>query len=132
MICCKRLILAALLLLLTGLAAQAEVKVVVERNRKADATAGFKFKNVPPPASNDAASEATFALVDGLRDRSGGDLKVLHDGKVPTNEDQRRRNFFFARGQDGGRLAIDLNKVIEVKQVNTYSWHPGARGPQVY
>src|SRR5208283_3970842 len=31
-----------------------------------------------------------------------------------------------------GRLAIDLGKAIEVKQVNTYSWHPGTCGPQVY
>ena len=129
---CKRLIAVALFFLWTGLAAQAEVTVVIEQNRGADATAGFKFKKVSTPAKNDAASKATFTLVDGLRDDAGGDLKVLHDGKVPTEEDQPGRNFFFAQGADGGRLAIDLDKVIEVKQVNTYSWHPGTRGPQVY
>ena len=62
----------------------------------------------------------------------GADLDVLHDGKVPTEEDQPDKNFFFAQDEDGGRLAIDLGKPIEVKQVNTYSWHPGTRGPQVY
>ena len=87
---------------------------------------------MPPPASNDAASKAKFTLVDGRRDDAGGELTVLHDGKLPTEEDQPERNFFFAQGQDGGRLAIDLGKAIEVKQVNTYSWHPGTRGPQVY
>jgi len=130
--CCKRLILAALIVLCLRLAARAEVKVVIERNRDADATAGFKFKNVPAPVRNDAASKATFTLVDGLRDDEGGNLKVLHDGKVPSEENQPGRNFFFDQGEDGGRLAIDLGKVIEVKQVNTYSWHPGTRGPQVY
>ncbi len=129
---CKRLITGALLVLLTGAVARAEVKVVFECNRGADATAGFKFKNVPSPASNDAASKARFMLVDGLRDENGGNLRVLHDGRVPSEEDQPGRNFFFDQGQDGGRVAIDLRKVIEIKQVNTYSWHSDTRGPQVY
>jgi hypothetical protein len=114
-----------------SLAAQAEVKIVVDRNRD-DAKAAFEFKHVPRPVSNDAASKAKFTIVDGGRDDNGGDLKVLHDGKVPTEEDQPDRNFFFGQGQDGGRIAIDLGQVIEVKQVNTYSWHPGTRGPQIY
>ena len=50
----------------------------------------------------------------------------------PREEDQPDRNFFFTQDEDGGRLAIDLGKAIEVKQVNTYSWHPNTRGPQVY
>jgi hypothetical protein len=131
---CRRLLTGSLLVLLTGLAAQAQAQpqVVIEHTREADAAAEFKFKNVPSPAKNDAASKAKFTLVDGLRDRHGGDLKVLNDGRVPTTADQPGRNFFYGQGQDGGRLAIDLGNVIEVKQVNTYSWHPGTRGPQVY
>jgi hypothetical protein len=58
------LFLGALLVLLAGLAAQAEVKVVADRNRNADATLAFKFKSVSAPASNDAASKAKVTIVD--------------------------------------------------------------------
>ena len=30
------------------------------------------------------------------------------------------------------RLQVDLGSAIEIKQVNTYSWHAKERGPQVY
>ena len=93
---------------------------------------GFSFKSVPSPASNDAATDAHFSVVDGRRDANGGDLGVLHDGRVPINQDQPSGNFFFSAGTDGGRIQIDLGKVISVKQVNSYSWHGLTRGPQVY
>ena len=93
---------------------------------------GFTLKSVPFPSSNDAATDARFSLVDGNRDTNGGDLAVLHDGRSPTNEDQPGANFFFSAGTDGGRIQIDLGKVISVKQVNSFSWHGGTRGPQVY
>ena len=32
----------------------------------------------------------------------------------------------------GGRILVGLDHLTEVKQVNTYSWHPASRGPQVY
>jgi hypothetical protein len=129
---CQRLMMPTLLVLLAGMTAQAEVKVAVERNRDADATPQFKFKKIPAPAGNNAASKAKFSIVDGTRDDNGADLDVLNDGKLPTEEDQPSTNFFFAEGEDGGRLAVDLGKAIEVKQVNTYSWHPNTRGPQLY
>jgi hypothetical protein len=122
----------ALLVRLTGVVAEAAVKVVIERNDEAGASEGWKFKDVPSPVRNDAASKSQFTLVDGSRDDNGGDLSVLNDGKVPTEQDQPGRNFFFDQGKDGGRLALDLGKLIEVKQVNTYSWHPDTRGPQIY
>jgi hypothetical protein len=129
---CKSLIVGALLVQLTGVVAEAAVKVVVEHNAHLGASDGWKFKDVPSPVRNDAASAAKFTLVYGRRDENGADLSVLNDGKVPTKQDQPRRNFFFNQRQDGGRLTLDLGKVIDVKQVNTYSWHPSTRGPQVY
>ena len=110
----------------------ADINVVVDRHSAEDATAGFVFPKVPAPSQSDAAQKATFTLVDGRRDRNGGSLAVLHDGKVPTDEDQPSGNFFFAGGANGGRLGVDLGKAIAIKQVNSYSWHPGGRGPQVY
>lgn len=129
---CKCLLGAVLLALLVQGAAWAEIKVTVDRNGEAEATPRFKFKTVPSPAGSSEAAAARFIIVDGDPDDASGDLKVLHDGKMPSEEDQPETNFFFAQGEDGGRLEIDMGKAVEVKQVNTYSWHPGTRGPQVY
>lgn len=123
---------AACTVALCALPSLAEVTVVVDRHAGDSASAAFRFANVPPASQNDAASKATFTLVSGQRDRNGGDLAVLHDGSVPTEEDQPASNFFFNAGLDGGRLLVDLGGAIDIKQVNTYSWHPGSRGPQVY
>lgn len=108
----------------------AEINILVESNATDEATAGFRFAHVPAPSRNDAATGATFAVVDGRLDPNGGGLDVLHDGKMPTEEDQPQANCFF--GGNGGRISVDLGGDRPVKQVNTYSWHPGERGPQVY
>jgi hypothetical protein len=119
-------------LLFTATVALGEVKIVVDHNDNEHASAAFKFKTVPPPSKSDTATKAKFSIVDGDRDENGGDVDKLNDGKGPTEEDQPSENFFFNAGTEGGRLAADLGSVIEVKQVNTYSWHPNTRGPQVY
>ena len=131
----KRLIIGSLsigLLLLAAAAAPAEVKVEVGNNDLDHATPEFKFKEVPSPAKDTAASAAKISIVDGVRDRNGGDVSVLTDGRLPTEEDQPGANFFFNAGTEGGRLLIDLGSVINVKQVLTYSWHVDTRAPQVY
>ncbi len=120
------------LVFLCALPTQAEIKIVADRNAADSATARFRFKEVPAPSKADAATVARFTLVDGERDRNGGEFAQLHDGKLPTEGDQPSENFFFAQNTEGGRLLIDLTNAIEIKQVNTYSWHPGTRGPQVY
>ena len=120
---------ALLLSLVTG---RAEIKVVVEHNDNEHSSASFKFENVPAALSTDAATRARFIIVDGERDENGGELAVLHDGKLPTEEDQPGANFFFSAGTEGGRLLLDLARVLSVNQLNTYSWHPNTRGPQVY
>lgn len=123
------LLFAAASMWLVEASSHAEIKIAAEYS---SGDSGFAFPSVPPPTTNDAASRAQFTLVDGLRDRNGGSLDVLHDGGVPSGEDQPRANFFFAAGTAGGRLRIDLDKVISVKQVGSYSWHAAQRGPQVY
>lgn len=119
-------------LLLYAASSHAEVKVSVGHRANADARADFKFENAPLPAKNDAAAKATFSILDGQRDPNGGDLAVLHDGRVPSEDDAPRDNFFFQAGTAGGRLLVDLGAAIEIKQINTYSWHSNTRGPQVY
>ncbi len=119
-------------LLLWGTPVSAEITVHFQRNDSASATADYRFSDIPQPSRNDAGSQATFALVDGSPDRNGGDLQKLNDGFLPTEDDEPRENFFFRAGSDGGRLLVDLGRSIEIKQINSYSWHPADRGPQVY
>ena len=107
-------------------------RVSIDHNSNMTATSAFRFKNVPPPAKNDAATGAKLTLLDGDVDPNGGDLSALTDGVVPATEDQPGANFFFSAGTGGGRFRIDLGKATEIAQVNSYSWHPASRGPQVY
>jgi hypothetical protein len=125
-------IMAASLVLMSTLVSRAEIKIVAEHNSNDAAALAFAFQSVPSPSQSDAAAKATFTIVDGRRDGNGGDMDKLHDGKVPTEEDQPSENFFFSAGTEGGRLLIDLGRAIDIKQVNTYSWHTNTRGPQVY
>ena len=114
---------------LVGSAAHAGVSVATGFSATGS---NFTFTSVPLPANNDAATAVRFTLVDGVCDRNGGSLDVLHDGRVASGEDQPSKNFFFQSGTDGGRIQVDLGRTISVKQVNSYSWHSGARAPQVF
>lgn len=126
-----RIVVPSLALLLAG-SAPAAIKVAVAHPATdADAT-GLAFKNGPVPRRTDAATKAVFTLIDGRRDGNGAALEALHDGQVPTEADQPGRNFFFAGGSDGGRIRVDLGKAVPIREINTYSWHPGVRAPQVY
>jgi hypothetical protein len=124
--------IASLALLLAASLASAEVKVTMNHNDVDHSTAEFKFKEVPSPAKTNAAIGAKFSLADGDKDDNGGELDVLHDGKMPAEQDEPASNFFFNAGTEGGRIVIDLGSVIDIKQVNTYSWHTDTRAPQVY
>ncbi len=108
----------------------AVVTVAVERG--GDATAKFEVGGVPAPSATDAANEAEIRIIAGAADPNGAGVACLNDGRLPQREDDPGANFFFAAGSSGGRLAIDLRKPTAVQQVNTFSWHPNARGPQVY
>ena len=122
----------ALALLSVPLSAQAQVVVTVDRNTGNAATHDFTFAHVPSPVADDVAAKAKVALVDGERDENGGGLGGLIDGLLPHDEDEPGANFFFNAGTPGGRFLIDLGSAIDIAQVNTYSWHPSTRGPQIY
>lgn len=126
----RRSILPVFVLILTSLMAHAEITVTIEHNR--EATAAFAFKTIPGPIKNDLAANGKFLIVDGAKDPAGSNLAALNDGRLPEEEDQPGRNFFFKAGDDGGRLQLDLGRVTEAKEVNSYSWHPADRAPQVY
>ncbi|HEY3055381.1 MAG TPA: hypothetical protein VGK31_05575 [Thermoanaerobaculia bacterium] len=81
---------------------------------------------------DDAAATAKIVLVAGALDRSSAPLEALTDGALPKEEDEPSANVFFRAGTWGGRVRIDLGDAIDIAQVNTYSWHPDIRAPQLY
>jgi hypothetical protein len=130
---CKQSILILLLSTFSlSAVSAAEVKVTVDRNDSDSASHEFKFKSVPSPVKENAASKAKLKIVVGAKDGNSADIAALTDGVLPTEQDQPEANFFFEAGSDGGRFLIDLGEIIDVAQVNSYSWHPNTRGPQVY
>ena len=128
----KYLLFTTAALLSLTFAAHAQVKITIDHNTNATATSAFKFKSVPSPAKDDAAAKAKLLLLIGEIDPNGADLSALTDGVLPTEEDQPAANFFFNAGTSGGRFRMDLGSAIEIAQINTYSWHPNTRGPQIY
>lgn len=125
------MLLAPWLLVVAAAPLRAEPRVTVER-RAVDAAAPFQFERVPRPSRTDAANEATFTIARGQADPNSGGLGTLNEGRVPAQADEPDANFFFVGGAEGGRLLVDLGRVVDIRQVNTYSWHPAERGPQVY
>lgn len=109
--------------------ATAEIKIAIARSQIEEE---FQFPGITPPARNDAATNATWKLLEGSPDSNSGQLSALYDGQLPEGDDDPRRNFFFAAGSSGGRILLDLGKPISIRQINSFSWHPAARSPQVY
>ncbi|HEX6732395.1 MAG TPA: hypothetical protein VF074_20425 [Pyrinomonadaceae bacterium] len=109
-----------------------DAKVTIDHNANSVANRNFKFKNVTSPAKDDAASKAKLVLVDGDLDANGADLIAVTDGLLPIDRDEPSANFFFNAGSNGGRFRFEFPTALDVSQVNTYSWHPGSRGPQIY
>lgn len=107
------------------------VIVTVDRN-EGGATHAFKFARVPSPIADDAASKGKVTIVEGELDGNSGAVNAVIDGLWPRDEDEPGANFFFAEQLTGGRLAIDLTRLVTISQINSYSWHPNTRGPQVY
>jgi hypothetical protein len=127
-----RLVFTIALLAALAPAAQAQIRITIDHNTGAAATSEFKFPRVPSPARDDAASRAKLTLVDGQLDSNGANLSALIDGMLPSSEDEPGANVFFNARSFGGRFRIDLGNAIEIAQINSYSWHPSARGPQLY
>lgn len=122
----------SLILFAASVAVNAQTKITIDHNTGAAINAEWKFKSVPSPAKSDAATNARLLVVDGPVDGNSAGVEALTDGIFPNSDDQPRRNFFIAPGSGGARVLMDLGKITNVAQINSYSWHPGSRGPQVY
>lgn len=106
--------------------------VVFDHNPNSTANREFKFKNLPAPSKDDAATHAKLTLIDGDLDGGSAELAALTDGRLPRDEDEPGSNVYFRAGSSGGRFRMDFESVIDIAQVNSYSWHPNSRGPQLY
>lgn len=109
-----------------------DARVVFEHKPSNIATREFKFRNIASPSKDDAAANAKLTLIDGDLDGSSGSLATLVDGRVPQDEDEPGGNVFFRAGSTGGRFRMDFSTPIEIARINSYSWHPNSRGPQLY
>jgi len=107
-------------------------RIVFDHNPNNIANREFKFNRVPSPSKADAATQAKLTLIDGDLDQGSAELGVLTDGRLPQDEDEPGSNIFFRAGSSGGRFRMDFGSAIDIAQVNTYSWHPNSRGPQLY
>jgi hypothetical protein len=120
---------AAAILLLSLLV---DPRIVFEHNANSVANREFKFKNIASPSKEDAASRAKLTLIDGELDGGSAELAALTDGRLPRDEDEPGSNVYFRAGSSGGRFRMDFGSAIDIAQVNSYSWHPNSRGPQLY
>jgi len=109
-----------------------DARVVFEHNANGVANREFKFRNIASPSKDDAAANAKLTLIDGDLDQGSGSLATLVDGRVPADEDEPSGNVYFRAGSTGGRFRMDLTTAIEIARINSYSWHPNSRGPQLY
>ena len=106
--------------------------VVFDHNPNSTANREFKFKNIASPSKDDAATHAKLTLIDGDLDGGSAELAALTDGRLPSDEDEPGSNVYFRAGSSGGRSRMDFGSVIPIAQVNSYSWHPNSRGPQLF
>ena len=109
-----------------------DVSVTFDHNTNDAANRDFKFKRLASPVKDDAAANAKLTLIDGELDAGAAELAALTDGRLPRDEDEPGSNVYFRAGSSGGRFRMDFGSAIEITSVNTYSWHPNSRGPQLY
>lgn len=125
--CCRLLSLGLVVLMAEDCVA--EVKVTAELSQDGSF---FRFENVQLPAIDDAGSKCKWRVVAGQVDANSGSIACLSDGRVPTSADQPSENLFFAAGTQNGLIAVDLEKVTDVVEIVSYSWHTDSRAPQVF
>lgn len=119
---------AVYLLLASGLVSLRAGPAMVSIGSSPTNTA-FSTETTQSPASNDAATGATFKVIAGTPDSNSAPLAALHDGNIPRSDDDPASNFFFS---GGGRILVDLGKPIDVATIASYSWHNGSRSAQFY
>ena len=110
---------------------------------KSHVASGARWSDLPwLPSKADYASPAsghgvTARWLEGYsqphpRSGAGEDrsLPRLLDGELPRNRDDTGRNVWFDGGE--ARLLLDLQELVTVHGVHSFSWHTSDRAPQRY
>jgi hypothetical protein len=101
-------------------------------NQPTDSPQTLPFKKIPVPSADDAATGAKVLIVDGRLHGQSGQPRILVDGKLPPTIDSPSENFFFIAKTIEGRFLFDFDRPINIKQINSYTWHGHDRSPQVF
>src|SRR6266850_530659 len=101
-------------------------------NQPTDMPQNLPFTRIPPPSADDAATHAKVSIVEGRPHGLSGGPQVLVDGKLPSTNDSPSENFFFIAKSIEGRLLFDFDHPINIRQINSYTWHAHERSPQVF
>lgn len=124
-----RLTITLIALILSARTSLGDTEVFVESSED---TTHFQFETIAPPAINDIGATAKWNILAGRVDANSGPIDRLNDGRIPASADDPAGNFFFAAGTADGLITVDLQQVVDVTQIVTYSWHTDSRAPQVY
>jgi hypothetical protein len=87
------------------------------------------FYTIPNLSATDAATHATITLNGTLWNECGGTASLV-DGKWPSSSDQLDQVLAFTG--EYASLTIDLGKVIQIGEINTYTRHTDERTAQNY
>jgi hypothetical protein len=97
-----------------------------------DDTAAFTFPTIAPPSCTDYADasqhHATIRVAEGKLAPDSGPVELLLDGKGQSNADSPHESVFFANNQKG-KVLLDLGKAVQVRKINSFSWHTCATVP---
>ena len=115
-------------------------------------TVGWERLTIGAPSAGDYLDRASgtgatieavpgFAVPAGSRRGKDGEASsplALHDGLAPRHAGDRERAVWFERTKvddeqvDGGRWLVDLQRLVDVHAVHSYTWHAGSRAVQKY
>jgi hypothetical protein len=101
-------------------------------NQPTDSPQALPFQKIPPPSADDVATSAKVLVVDGRLHGQSGGPKVLVDGKLPRTNDTPPENMFFIAKSIEGRFLLDLTRPVNIKQINSYTWHAHERSTQIF
>jgi len=120
----------------------ASSQVIVEKEHIKE---GWGFKTISHPSKSDVAFHSKITVAGNKPIASCLSPDGMHNGVLPQENRLLRDFFCFTNdNSNGGKIVMDLGKLIPVAMVNSYSAHgpvrgttwcnefDGSRGPQVY
>lgn len=107
---------------------------IITRIEPGDSTAAFKFPTIEPPSDKDYADasqgHASIRILRGKLHVNSGPPAVLLDGRGQSTADSPAQSFFFS-DNTSGMVLVRLGRSVNVRKVNTYSWHQDHDRPAI-